>query len=202
MTTQILSSCHDAAFDERPFLSDLTSNMVALKRYAIRLASSVPDAEDLMQETLLKCWDARARYTAGTNFLAWARTIMRNAFLTSVRRSRHEVEIPDKVANARQAVGASQEFAIELKDAMCALSHLSDDYQKAVIMASQGVSIEDGASALGIPASTYKTWIYRGRARLIAVTSGVEAVPAVRETAASHTNSSVPKRDWSNVMIG
>src|SRR3546814_3623458 len=49
-------------------------------------------ADDLVQETLLKAWAARKRFQAGTNMRAWTFIILRNLFLSQMRRARFKGE--------------------------------------------------------------------------------------------------------------
>lgn len=66
----------EQAFDEA-----LVECSRSLRAYGRSLCGSQHAAEDLVQETLLKAWRARARFTPGTNLQAWTRTILRNLFL-------------------------------------------------------------------------------------------------------------------------
>lgn len=207
MNTQFLAPSTEPAGTDQRFISDLMHNMVALRRYAVRLAASLTDAEDLMQDTVLKCWGARTRFVAGTNFLAWARTIMRNTFFTSIRRRRFEVDAPDEAIDRLRTVAAAQETALELKETAIALGQLADGHKQAVLLASEGVSTEDGAAALGIPLNTYKSWVRRGRARLAALLDGGE--PSAQHRCAesnsrirSDAKPTASKRDWTGVVIG
>lgn len=207
MKTPSVVSLSGPVDDDQRFVGDLMHNMVALRRYAVRLAASISDAEDLVQETVLKCWGARTRFVAGTNFLAWARTIMRNTFFTSIRRRRFEVEAPDDALDRIGSIAAAQEAALELKETLVALGHLAEGHQQAVLLASEGLSTEEGAAALGIPPNTYKSWVRRGRARLTVLLDGREG-GAQPEPAKSDVRIGPDarrtgyKRDWTGVIIG
>lgn len=207
LITQPSSPVSAPTGNDQLFISDLMHNMVALRRYAVRLAASLTDAEDLMQDTVLKCWGARTRFIAGTNFLAWARTIMRNTFFTSIRRRRFEVDAPDEAVDRWNTVAAAQEAALELRETAIALGQLAEGHKRAVLLASEGVSTEEGAAALGIPPNTYKSWVRRGRARLAALLDGREPhVPPARLASGAPTRSAMKptagKRDWTGVVIG
>lgn len=60
-----------------------------LLRYALKLTSGSPDADDLVQETLLRLWDMRPRLNSGDNLRALAVTMVRNRFYDSQRHSQH-----------------------------------------------------------------------------------------------------------------
>ena len=131
-----------SALDDASFARQMTLYDPALCRYAARLSASAADAEDLTQDTFLKCWSAQHRFASGTNFIAWARTIMRNTFFTSVRRSRHEVDIADDHIEHLQVTAPAQLTALELKETLLALDNLDAGQRSAVIMASNGVSLK------------------------------------------------------------
>jgi DNA-directed RNA polymerase specialized sigma24 family protein len=57
-----------------------------LRAFGRSLSGSRDLADDLVQETLLKAWAARKRFQAGTNMRAWTFIILRNLFLSQMRR--------------------------------------------------------------------------------------------------------------------
>ena len=69
---------------------DILGYIPALRAYSRALCRSVPDADDLVQETLLRAIENVHRYQPGTNMRAWLFTIMRNRFLTNCRKSARE----------------------------------------------------------------------------------------------------------------
>ena len=77
--------------DSRTSLSDsdfkraLTDVAPHLRAFARGLCGSPDRADDLAQEAMLRAWAARDRYAAGTNFRAWAFTILRNFFYSKTR---------------------------------------------------------------------------------------------------------------------
>lgn len=144
----------------------LLSEAATLQRYARRLAGTVVDAEDLLQETFLRCWRARSTFRPGSNFGGWARIVMRNAFLSGRRRYRYEVDLEDEIAHRLQSVPASQEITVHLNDTLRAVERLPDGPRAALRMSLDGVSMEDGAAHLAVPLNTYKSWLHRGRLRL------------------------------------
>ena len=63
-----------------------------LRAFGRSLSGSRDLADDLVQETLLKAWAARKRFQAGTNMRAWTFIILRNLFLSQMRRARFKGE--------------------------------------------------------------------------------------------------------------
>lgn len=197
------------AMDDDGFAALLSFHAVALHRYAVRLSRSAADADDLMQDVCLKCWGARHRFAVGTNFTAWARTIMRNSFFTSLKRHGHEVDLADETVEHLAVIAPAQLVVLELKEAMSALDRLDAGQRRAVVMASEGVSLEQGAATLKIPVNTYKSWIRRGRRRLGQLLDGMEEPPQRPVSVVSPgTKTFVPdikvaaRRSWVGVMIG
>jgi RNA polymerase sigma-70 factor (ECF subfamily) len=66
-------------------------------------------AEDLVQETLVRAWANIGSLQVGTNMNAWLYTILRNEFYTAFRKRRHEVADPDGHYAARLASRPTQE---------------------------------------------------------------------------------------------
>src|SRR5437879_13096627 len=76
----------------------------ALYRVALRLTGNPADADDLVQETMLKAYRAWHQYQQGTNAKGWLLTILRHAFINEYRRrTRH----PETVA-----LDALEQFAV------------------------------------------------------------------------------------------
>ena len=63
----------------------------ALRAFAWSLCHNASDADDLVQDTLIKAWSHRDRFEPGTNLRAWMFTILRNTYYTAVVRRRREV---------------------------------------------------------------------------------------------------------------
>src|SRR6267154_1752904 len=63
----------------------------ALRAFAWSLSHNGSDADDLVQDTLIKAWTNREKFEPGTNLRAWLFTILRNTYYTHVLRRRREV---------------------------------------------------------------------------------------------------------------
>lgn len=186
------------------FSAALIGQAAALRGYARKLTGTAPDADDLLQDTMLRCWAARASFQPGTSMAAWTRTVMRNRFLTERRRARFQVDLPDDTLDRMAGVEEGQEQAVALRDATWALSELAPEYREAVLMAGAGVTMDEAAARLGIPAGTFKSRVARGRTRLRRLTEeGRAPAPPPRPTIEQRRpNRPRRKRDWKGVMIG
>lgn len=170
---QVATAPRRPTFDEMPpaaeqaFGEALVECSRTLRAYGRSLSGSQHAAEDLVQETLLKAWRARARFEPGTNLQAWTRTILRNLFLTERRRSRFIGEWDDQAADRKLASAATQTTHIELSDVARALDRLSNEQREAVMLfGAEELSIEEIAAVTGVATGTVKSRIGRGRIAL------------------------------------
>ena len=106
------------------FKEQLAAVIPHLRAFGRSLSGSRDLADDLVQETLLKAWAARKRFQAGTNMRAWTFIILRNLFLSQMRRARFKGEWDELTASKILAAPASQDRHIELADMQRALMHL------------------------------------------------------------------------------
>src|SRR6059036_976494 len=67
----------------------------SLYRVALRLTGNAAEADDLVQETMLKAYRAWEQYQKGTNAKGWLLTILRHAFINEYRRRTRHPETVD-----------------------------------------------------------------------------------------------------------
>src|SRR5580658_7442421 len=67
----------------------------ALRAFAWSVSRNGADADDLVQETLIKAWSHRDKFEPGANLRAWLFTILRNTYYTALVRRRREVRDED-----------------------------------------------------------------------------------------------------------
>src|SRR5579872_614834 len=91
------SSGSSAPVDERKaaFEREALVHLDALYRVALRLAGNAADADDLVQETMLKAYRAWDQYEPGTNAKGWLLTILRHTFINEYRRRARHPESVD-----------------------------------------------------------------------------------------------------------
>ena len=149
------------------FREGLIKEMPNLRAFAISLCGRHAQADDLVQETLLKAWSNVGSFTPGTNLRAWLFTILRNTFYSSHRRTSREVQDTDGIFSERVAVPAPQESAIDMADFRIALEKLPEDQREALIMVgASGLSYEEAAEICGVAVGTIKSRVNRARVRL------------------------------------
>jgi RNA polymerase sigma factor (sigma-70 family) len=141
-----------------------------LRAFGRSLSGNRDLADDLVQETLLKAWAARLRFQAGTNMRAWTFIILRNLFLSQMRRARFKGEWDEITANKLLAAPASQDRHVELGDMQRALLHLPQPQREALILVGAGgFAYEEAADICGCAVGTIKSRVARGRVALEAL---------------------------------
>ena len=107
--------------------------MPGLRAFAVSLAGSFHQADDLLQETLLKAWSSSDSFTPGTNMRAWLFTILRNTYYSLYRRRGREVQDTDGVYSGRIATPPNQEGALDIADFQAALAKLPPEHRDVLL---------------------------------------------------------------------
>lgn len=158
------------ALSDPEFKQQLALVIPHLRAFGRSLSGNRDLADDLVQETLLKAWAARKRFQAGTNMRAWTFIILRNLFLSQMRRARFKGEWDDLVADRVLAAPASQDKHVELADMQRALMHLPQPQREALILVGAGgFAYEEAAEICGVAVGTIKSRVARGRVALEAL---------------------------------
>jgi len=138
---------------------------------AYRLTGNDTDAQDLVQDVLLRVRRGLETYRPGS-LEGWLSRITTNAFLDDLRRRRRRPldALPDDPDRAvPPAIGADETSAAgSISDEVqAALTRLPDEYRAAVVLCDVvGLSYEEIGEALGIPVGTVRSRIHRGRRQL------------------------------------
>jgi RNA polymerase sigma-70 factor, ECF subfamily len=140
----------------------------ALRAFAWSISRNGFDADDLVQDTLIKAWSHRDKFETGTNLRAWLFTILRNTHYTAAVRRRREVRDEDD-QHARSLTSApTQEWGLMLKALQAALNQLPDEHREALILVgAAGLSYEEAAQICGCALGTIKSRVNRARTRLM-----------------------------------
>ena len=155
------------ALSDTDFKDQLAQVIPHLRAFGRSLSGNRDTADDLVQETLLKAWAARNRFQAGTNMRAWTFIILRNLFLSQMRRARFKGEWDDITASKLLAAPASQDRHVELGDMQRALMHLPQPQREALILVGAGgFAYEEAAEICGCAVGTIKSRVARGRVAL------------------------------------
>jgi RNA polymerase sigma-70 factor (ECF subfamily) len=151
-----------------PDLRDgMLRSIPSLRAFAISLTGNIDQADDLVQEAMVRGLTYINQFQPGTNIEAWLFTILRNQFHTFYRKRRREVEDPDGGTAARLAVPPEQDGHVDLDDLKSALAQLPIDQREALLLVGpQGFSYEEAAAICGARIGTIKSRVNRARTRL------------------------------------
>ncbi|MCA9693288.1 MAG: sigma-70 family RNA polymerase sigma factor [Myxococcales bacterium] len=167
--------------ERQRFESTALPHLDALYRMAMRLCRDPSEAEDLVQDTMVRAFRFWSGFKPGTSIRAWLFTILRNTYINRYHRknrrrdANHDLErqaasletglgpvacpppLPDQVVARRVTRDRIEE----------ALASLPPDYKLAVTLADiEGLSYREIADIMECPIGTVMSRIYRGRKRL------------------------------------
>ncbi|WP_439597329.1 sigma-70 family RNA polymerase sigma factor [Falsiroseomonas sp.] len=152
-----------------------------LRVQALALTRNRAAADDLVQDAVANALAAQNSFTPGTNFAAWMHRILRNRFISTLRKQRETTDIEDVPAGAF-AVSATHEDRLILKELGNAVNRLPADQREALFMVVlQGMSYEDVAEATGCAVGTAKSRVFRARRQLQTWLTGEESAEATTE---------------------
>ena len=139
-----------------------------LRAFARFLVGSSTEADDLVQEALLRALrglDGGAREVA---LRPWCLAIVRNVFYEQVRARRREAaHRQEQAPSVEPGAAPRQEQQGELRDLARALHRLPPLLREAlVLVGAQGLSYEEAAAVCGVPAGTMKARVSRARRQL------------------------------------
>jgi RNA polymerase sigma factor (sigma-70 family) len=138
---------------------------------AYRLTGNSDDAQDLVQEVLLKVRKGLETYKPGS-LEGWLSRITTNTFLDETRRRRRRpVDLlpddPDRVLPAGPAADVALAAEVLPDDVQQALARLPEEYRVAVVLCDVvGLSYQEIGESLDVPVGTVRSRIHRGRALL------------------------------------
>lgn len=149
--------------------ADVLQHIPALRAYLRAWCRNIPDAEDPVQETLLRAVEHAAQYRQGANMRARLFAIMRNRFPTNCRKSARErpgaADCVSILAPAR--VPAGQEWHMHMVDMQAVLRDMPVHYRGAIILVgAPGESCLDAARISGCDTGTVRNRVNRARALL------------------------------------
>jgi RNA polymerase sigma-70 factor (ECF subfamily) len=145
-----------------------------LRRYARALAGNRDDADDLVQDTLVRAWSKAALWRGVADMRAWLFAIMHNLHVDRARRPRLATVALDADA-PEPPVAPAQDGLLALRDLQAALERLPAEQKEVLLLvALEDMAYADVARTLGIPIGTVMSRLHRGRERLRALLEGRE----------------------------
>jgi RNA polymerase sigma-70 factor (ECF subfamily) len=164
------------------FERDVVSMRPQLYRHAYRLSQNAEDAEDLVQETLMKAYTAFHTFQGGTNLNAWVFRILTNNFINAYRKKKRQParcstdEVSDQglakayAHNIPMGMRSSEDQALDLlgdNDIRAAMQALPPQFRDVVYYADvEGLRYREIALIMNTPTGTVVSRLRRGRQRL------------------------------------
>lgn len=147
---------------------DVVALIPSLRGYARGLTRNVDDADDLVQETMVKAIANAGKFQAGTNLRAWLFTIMRNTFLTGIRKTTRESPGAGCCASLHPVTHPQNETRVEGQRLMASIEKLPAHYREVVMLVLViGESYKDVAIRCNCAVGTVKSRVNRARRMII-----------------------------------
>jgi RNA polymerase sigma-70 factor, ECF subfamily len=161
---------------QEDFNEEIIPHLDALYNFALRLTTDPNDAEDLVQDTIVKSYRFFNSYEKGTNAKAWLFRILKNSYINNYRKqSKKPQEVDyDEVSTFYETVRAERTDTSDLEDRMYrelmddditgALEELPEDFRTVVLLCDvEGFTYEEIANMLDVPIGTIRSRLHRGR---------------------------------------
>lgn len=170
MEASVVSTGRAEGARRTQFETEALRHLDALHGFALKLARSRDDAEDLVSDALLRAFERWHQYQLGTNIRAWLFTILYHVFVSRTRRvDAREVHAPDDDWSMSNVVGEADpesRFYDSFLDeeVVRAIDDLPEEYRMAVVLSDlQELRYAEIAQVLDIPEGTVKSRLFRGR---------------------------------------
>jgi RNA polymerase sigma-70 factor (ECF subfamily) len=154
------------------FSYSVAKSTKALKPFAVRLTKDIEDANDLLQDTVVKAFLNREKFADGTNLKAWLYTIMKNTFITNYQKMVKRKTFVDSTENLHYLNSGSQSIEnnayskFAMADINKALGLLEPVHREPFMMYYHGYKYHEIADKLNIPIGTVKNRIHLARKEL------------------------------------
>jgi RNA polymerase sigma-70 factor (ECF subfamily) len=175
--SQIRPCARDRDASAREVRDGLAALRPDLYARALRLSRCASQADDIVQETMVRALRFAPQYRAGTNLRAWVGQVLMSVFLTQCRRQKRERRALDNLAHdpcawiKRDAPSVMRTLSSR---SARALEGLPVGYRQAVELVDlQQLSYRDAAERLAVPVGTIMSRLHRGR-KLLAEQLGAD----------------------------
>lgn len=152
------------------FEQELITLQGKLRNYAYLLFPQKEDAEDLLQETLLKALENRERYNENVNFKGWLYTIMHNTFVNICKSKKYCLFLSMSDGNLDADIARIMEdFAtdeLSFEEVAQIVDELPENLRVVLSMRLKGFKYFEIAAHTGMPLGLVKSRIFYGKKRL------------------------------------
>lgn len=157
---------------------DFISHVPALRRYARALVHNTADADDLVQDCLVRALSRMHLYQPGTHMKAWLLSILHNIFLDGTRKAKRTREFAKALTLMKEGTVTrpNQFHRIELREMDKALAALPHAQRATLLLISlEGLNYVETAEVTGVPVGTVRSRLSRGRSALAVMRNGVSS---------------------------
>ena len=152
------------------FKSEMIALLPRLRRFALNLTRSGPDADDLLQEACTMALQKWEQYDPAQPFDRWMFRVLRNLWVSEVRKRQvrqGQGQIDAQEAPELHAAGSADE-TLEAKQIRRKVTDLGEELsQPLLLVCAEGYSYREVAELLGIPVGTVMSRIHRARKQLV-----------------------------------
>lgn len=162
--------------DKDAVTSIMVGQIPYLRRYARALTQNVSDADDLVQNCLVRAISKMDRFEAGTNLRAWLLAIMHNIFIDSFRKKRRAREVCETTETIQKGLftPANQFRRVQVTDVETALAKLPAAQRSTLLLiALENLTYEEVARITEVPVGTVRSRLSRARHALIQLVDGL-----------------------------
>ena len=176
MTQRMAELTIEEVQKQEDFQEEIIPHLDAMYNFALRLTSDPNDAEDLVQDTIVKAFRFFSSYEKGTNAKAWLFRILKNSYINKYRKqSKQPSQVDyDEVSSFYETIRADRTDTSDLEDRMFrelidddisnALEELPEDFRTVVLLCDvEGFTYEEIANMLDVPIGTIRSRLHRGR---------------------------------------
>ncbi|PTM08522.1 MAG: RNA polymerase subunit sigma [Bacteroidetes bacterium] len=167
---------HKEAKKQHDFSEEILPQLDALYNFGLRLTADPNDAEDLVQDTIVKAYRFFSSYEKGTNAKAWLFRILKNSYINNYRKeSKRPQEVDfDEVSTFYETIRDERVDTSDLErkmfreliddDLAKALDDIPEDFRTVVLLCDvEDFTYEEISNMLDVPIGTIRSRLHRGR---------------------------------------